>query len=596
MLQDEDSGLSKSRDDFAEIAHETGYQYVDIRRYERGQESYAALGARIDGLTASVMPNDLFVYQYPSEIDAQFEVSFIEHVAYRQTKLVILVRDYHSLHYGYNPGFDEVRLFNLAKALIVPSERMRTKLRADGVNTPIVLQYVGDFRTARNMNQKLSERSVVVLDAAAQTNILTAWQQKTPLIGVGRHEKKLNLPANVNNIQTQSVRESIQKMPLFIGLVLEKNEYAKYRSSYAAAAFLALGMPIIVWEQSALAGFIKINHLGWTLKSVKDVDGLLKSLSDTTIHEYQERVQSFAQLLRNGYFTRQALVAIEKMVTDIGVKKPVERADTIGNMHVLSIPDTCDYLRKHHASIARFGDGEVDIMHGKSIPMQVYDENLAQKLKKLLAYQSDDKLVIGLPDVFGDISKYRKPAHDFWLRRRNDHQQLFAGIDTSGFYGNAFISRPYFDLIDHNQAVHNFDQLKKIWAGRDILIVEGSNTRSGEGNDLFKGAKSIQRIIGPQRDAYGKIAQIEAAIEKYGQHKLILLMLGPTAKAIVGDLALKGYWLVDIGHIDPEYELFKAGATTKIKAPHKHTAEFNYDVEDLLDDPAFNAQVIADFS
>lgn len=57
-------------------------------------------------------------------------------------------------------------------------------------------------------------------------------------------------------------------------------------------------------------------------------------------------------------------------------------------------------------------------------------------------------------------------------------------------------------------------------------------------------------------------------------------MVGPTAKIIVSDLKIDDNFpnqLIDIGHIDSEYEWFKMKAEKKVKIPHKHTAEFNYD-------------------
>ena len=35
--------------------------------------------------------------------------------------------------------------------------------------------------------------------------------------------------------------------------------------------------------------------------------------------------------------------------------------------------------------------------------------------------------------------------------------------------------------------------------------------------------------------------------------------------------------LIELGHIDSEYEWFKMGATYKVKLKNKHTAEFNLD-------------------
>jgi Domain of unknown function (DUF1792). len=56
-----------------------------------------------------------------------------------------------------------------------------------------------------------------------------------------------------------------------------------------------------------------------------------------------------------------------------------------------------------------------------------------------------------------------------------------------------------------------------------------------------------------------------------------LLMLGPTAKVIVDDLQDLENQIIDLGHIDSEYEWFKMGATHKVKLENKHTAEFNFD-------------------
>lgn len=138
--------------------------------------------------------------------------------------------------------------------------------------------------------------------------------------------------------------------------------------------------------------------------------------------------------------------------------------------------------------------------------------------------------------------------------------------------------------------------MKKLWDNRDILVVEGKYSRSGENNDLFANVKSLQRIICPSRNAYDKKEEIEAKILEFGQNKLILLMLGPTAKIIVHDLySIMSAQLIDLGHIDSEYEWMKMGAKSKVKIPHKHTAEFNYDDPQvqLEKDPIFNKQIIS---
>lgn len=119
--------------------------------------------------------------------------------------------------------------------------------------------------------------------------------------------------------------------------------------------------------------------------------------------------------------------------------------------------------------------------------------------------------------------------------------------------------------------------MKQLWSGRDLLIVEGALTRSGVGNGLFTNTKSIKRIIAPSKNAYQKIDQIEQMIRENAEDRLVLLMLGPTAKVIVDDPQDLDNQLIDLGHIDSEYEWFKIGATYKVKLKNKHTAEFNFD-------------------
>ena len=109
------------------------------------------------------------------------------------------------------------------------------------------------------------------------------------------------------------------------------------------------------------------------------------------------------------------------------------------------------------------------------------------------------------------------------------------------FYGSTFISRPYMDLKDKSDSVAHFEKLKKLWDKRDILIVEGENSRSGVGNDLFDNAQSVERIICPSRNAHSKVQSIQEAIEKQADGKVVFLMLGPTAKVLAYHLSKKAY-------------------------------------------------------
>jgi glycosyltransferase family protein len=129
-------------------------------------------------------------------------------------------------------------------------------------------------------------------------------------------------------------------------------------------------------------------------------------------------------------------------------------------------------------------------------------------------------------------------------------------------------------------------ELKKIWDGKDVVIVEGEKSRLGVGNDLFDNMNSIQRVICPAENAFEIYDRILNELLKLPKDKLILLALGPTATVLAYDMYKAGYHVIDIGHVDIEYEWFLRKATKKIKIENKYVTEVKegrVDIQDIKD-------------
>lgn len=272
-------------------------------------------------------------------------------------------------------------------------------------------------------------------------------------------------------------------------------------------------------------------------------------------------------------------------------------ASKFRNINVRNIDESLDFILEKHCSVVRFGDGEFDIIAGLNISYQSYNVELASELKQILTTQSDNNLLVCLPDVFRTLEPFNDYASNFWREHLTHYQSLYEDICSADWYGCTFISRPYIDWKDKSKSADWFKKLKSIWDDKSLLIVEGKTSRSGVGNDLFNNAKSIQRIICPSKNAYAKLQDIKKEILVHAKNKVILLMLGPTAKVLVRDLTALGYQAIDIGHIDSEYEWFKMGVTKKTKLAHKHTAEFNQDKDiTFIQDKDYDNQIIIDLS
>ena len=306
-------------------------------------------------------------------------------------------------------------------------------------------------------------------------------------------------------------------------------------------------------------------------------------------------------------FLRQELEKMEdaiRLFSEIGADKfrQTFKQEELFDISVMSIDETLDELMKTEKSLVRFGDGEFNLINGKSIAYQEYREDLAQEMREILLHAGDieNKVLICLPEIFEIFKGHflqNEDSEKFWKQVLDDYGRFFQETCQTKGYGSTWISRLYIDNKDKSHAVTQFEKLKSLFEYKDILIVEGATTRSGVGNDLFNKALSIKRIICPSHHAFSKVDAIQQAILDHAKGRLILLMLGPTAKILACRLSRLGYRALDLGHIDSEYEWMQMKAETKVQLKHKHTAEFNFDQDiEFINDEGYNRQIVVDLS
>lgn len=240
---------------------------------------------------------------------------------------------------------------------------------------------------------------------------------------------------------------------------------------------------------------------------------------------------------------------------------------------ILSLDETLDLIINEHYSVSRNGDGELNLMLGERIDFQHADSRMRNLLKEALNARLD-KYISCLPNIFVDYSRFHEKAQGYFGRYLQTKRYFYYTYAKAPEYGDAFISRFYIDLKDKSHSASQVAKLKKIWEKQDVVLVEGKDSRLGVNNDLFSGTNSLKRILGPAINAFDRYDELISTISEVANNDtLILLALGPTATVMAYELAKAGYWAVDIGHIDIEYEWFRMGATSKVVVPGKYTNE-----------------------
>lgn len=261
---------------------------------------------------------------------------------------------------------------------------------------------------------------------------------------------------------------------------------------------------------------------------------------------------------------------------------------------VMSKEESINHILKSGCSVCRLGDGEIKLIAGRDISFQKACPELSEKFGSLMACE-DERLLVCIPDAFSTLQDFESADGLYWkkhLARYRPAWYKYAGADKT--YGNAFISRPYMCFKEKEKAPFYFDLLKKLWKGRQLVIIEGEKTRFGVGNDLLEGAAGIERILGPSSQAFTHYDQLLDCAKKSDKSKLIIIALGPVASLLAFELAALGCQALDLGNLDTEYEWYLRACTEKqpIKGKLVYEAGGDTGVGPCLD-KNYESQIIA---
>lgn len=241
-----------------------------------------------------------------------------------------------------------------------------------------------------------------------------------------------------------------------------------------------------------------------------------------------------------------------------------EIADEIRSVRlpkVMTPFESIETILHSNKSVARFGDGEFNLILGNAIGFQEYDEKLAQRLKEVLMCQDEDML-IGIYH-FGTLADVNAQVRAYWRTFMARHREtLYQMIDFDKTYINAGLTIFGIETEDHRTAEcraateEYYNLVRQIWQDKDITIIKGEGTETFT-TDIYDNAKSVSYLYGPKENAFREYDRILAEAKKLPKDRLIIAQLGPTAKVLAYDLHKAGYRVLDLGHMGKAYHWLK---------------------------------------
>ncbi len=218
-------------------------------------------------------------------------------------------------------------------------------------------------------------------------------------------------------------------------------------------------------------------------------------------------------------------------------------------LQVIDERATLRALCERRASLARYGDGELEIMIGRDIHFQEYDPRLARRLREVLRAASP-KFLVGIPNF--DVLQIKTASRQRnWDRYRLMFSHL---VRRNAEYFSAFVSRPA--SVVGLESAEYFRAFEPLWSGRDVVLVH--NNAETVKHPLLSGARSLRHVACPPKNAFAHYDRLfeEAAAHLATPDVLYLIAAGPTAGVLAWDLAQRGAQALDIGHLTNAYDEF----------------------------------------
>ena len=296
------------------IAHQLGCREMGIYCYDGRNESADSLYGRLDGIIAGIQwGEDVVICQFPTGNGAKFEWELVKRIRFYQCRVVILIHDVEHIVSESNRASlpETIRLYNQAEVLIVPSLMLRQFLLDHGIRKDMkfVIQEMLDYMLDIRFTSIPQFRKEIHFTGKGEFEGMGNWAHDVRL---KLYEVPENHGRNVNNMGKLRPEELIFTLSKGgFGLVWYQDEVSRQEMEYGLSLelsrYLAVGIPAIVPIGISNQILIEKNHLGLAVNSLDEAAAAIEAMTKSEYQEYVQCVGQFAQILKNGYYTKICL-------------------------------------------------------------------------------------------------------------------------------------------------------------------------------------------------------------------------------------------------------------------------------------------------
>lgn len=322
---------SKARNDVGQILTDQGWTALSVHR-SRGKsipdklKMAAVTWMDWRKVCRTVGQGDTLLVQYPLDMYpkvSRVAIPFLRKMREKGVQLIFLIHDLDSLRGIENNG--ERQFLETADVLVAHNQVMAEYLCERGYGDKAI-RTLGLF-------DYLSEEACPACNTGDPREVVVAGNLRPDKAGyvyrLGQLDSKVRFRLYGPNYQEGAPQAGVkycgqyppEQLPQVLrggfGLVWDGDEiqscsgvygsYLRYNNPHKTSLYLACGLPVIVWDQSAIAEYVVEHHLGLAVRSLEELPRRLQRMDRA---EYAALCQGAAEMgerLRRGDMLRRAL-------------------------------------------------------------------------------------------------------------------------------------------------------------------------------------------------------------------------------------------------------------------------------------------------
>lgn len=271
--------------------------------------------------------NKTYVFQYPCYIKCYRRA--LEKLV-KNNRTIVIIHDLDFLRSMSKETIkDCINELNTYTVLIVHNNKMREKLEELGVTSAMVTLTLFDYlledppKTNREKSKTVAFAGNLAKSEFLKMHEIAQLKLRINLYGPN-YDSSLIKSSNILFKGSYTPEVIPFQLEGSFGLIWDGKsidtcsgsfgEYMKYNNPQKLSLYIAAGLPIICWNQSAISEFVKEHNIGFSVASLNDISDYIDNINFEMYQNYVDNIVKLQRKVIKGNYTSQALKAAEHYI------------------------------------------------------------------------------------------------------------------------------------------------------------------------------------------------------------------------------------------------------------------------------------------